>query len=379
MTFLKNEIDLQISNLYDDGKYLWFTAYTFGALYKMNKEVMHPEFVAYFEQEKMTEIRLYSDIISWNKFLIFTPLRAKKIAIFNKLTENISYIEIDIPENDCIKGYSGWNYYSAQLVGDCIYFFPHQRKCILRLDLLSQTIEGISEWTNDILTSYSLKRPRLYSKTRLIGNKVFAPISGTNILQIIDLQNKKTKIIETQDKEACYCDSFVIRDSVYLSPLEGAKIACLNIKTGKQDFFPVHEANPPHIQYIGILRHNNKLLFIPQYHGNITFMDIDTKIISDTNNNELEDKLLYFNDAFMDESKYMCFTQEEKEPFMYCNHKGALIKIGCEEAHTYKIKTILSEDVKKKLMLLKIESGDILREGEIYNLNNYLEYIDTRE
>ena len=372
---MENEINLQISNLCDDGEFLWFTAYSFGILYKMNKVDMKPIFVTCFEVENMSEIRLYSDIVLWNDYLILTPLRAKNIVVFNKITEEKTYIQIDVPNNDYINGYSGWNYYSAQLFEHYIYFFPHQRTAVLQLNLLDFSMKIVNQFVNDVLNVYDLQYPRLYSKTRLVGSKLYAPISGGNKLQIIDLYDHTSSLIDLKDKKATYSDAFVYRDCVYLSPLEGTGIAYVNTQTGQQSIIPIKQADKPYIHYLGIMKSGNQLMFIPEYHGNITLLDTDANTISDTNDNYIESILDNYDDVFKYESKYMTFIEGESESYLYSNAKGLLIKIENENIKCFTIRTEIREEIKRLILKSKIESDNIIQESYIYTIDSFLDIL----
>lgn len=72
-----------LETLYDDGEALWFAAYGYNALFRMDKETLQPAYVGSFPGEKAYGQRLYSAITSCNGKLYFAPGSAREIAEYD--------------------------------------------------------------------------------------------------------------------------------------------------------------------------------------------------------------------------------------------------------------------------------------------------------
>ena len=66
-------------NLYDDGEYYWFTVWSYNALFRMDKKSWLAEYMGSFSNAKLSESRLYEQIIEYDNKLYFTPGLATKI------------------------------------------------------------------------------------------------------------------------------------------------------------------------------------------------------------------------------------------------------------------------------------------------------------
>ena len=56
-------------NLYDDGEYYWFTVWSYNALFRMDKKNWLAEYMGSFSNAKLSEGRLYEQIIEYDNKL----------------------------------------------------------------------------------------------------------------------------------------------------------------------------------------------------------------------------------------------------------------------------------------------------------------------
>ena len=65
------------------GNYVFFSALDFNALLKINMNTGEIKYVAEIPDEKANKQRLYSDIQQYKNKLLFVPMAAKDIAVYN--------------------------------------------------------------------------------------------------------------------------------------------------------------------------------------------------------------------------------------------------------------------------------------------------------
>ena len=224
------DICLHFENLYDDGECFWFTEDRFNALFKMDKEIWEAEYVGRFPNEADTGIRLYAEIVGYEDKLYFTPLYAQEIGVYDKANRTFSKISFAELEIGFVEG-SGRaaNFYSAHLIGTCIYFMPHERTAVLKYDLEKDTVQAIHSWGRKITENYPLSAPRLAFQSVYANGWIYAPIAGGNLVAAFDVEKETTEIVETGDEENTYFDACLWKNRLFLVPLQGQEIVGLRL------------------------------------------------------------------------------------------------------------------------------------------------------
>jgi hypothetical protein len=77
------QLSLAFEKLYDDGNDLWFTAFEFNALFKLDKRTLKAEFVGEIPDEKDESSRLYYSMVQLQGQLYLAPLRALEMAVYD--------------------------------------------------------------------------------------------------------------------------------------------------------------------------------------------------------------------------------------------------------------------------------------------------------
>lgn len=92
--------NISIFDVLDDGKYLWFSAIEYNALFRVDKRNMNIEYVGYFPDEDFFAYRLYTSINEYNGKLFFTPCSAHEIGVYDMKENRFEKINIGISKND---------------------------------------------------------------------------------------------------------------------------------------------------------------------------------------------------------------------------------------------------------------------------------------
>lgn len=377
---------LLFENLYDDGKYYWFTSWDFNALFRVDKSTWQAEYIASFPNEEIDGFRLYATIIEFEDNLLFTPLRAKEIAIYNKKSGNISKISFNNMDIGYLKGYSGWNYYSAHMYKDYIYLLPHQRTAAIKYNIKTGTISTITDWIKSVTNNYVLTAPRFIFRSILQSGKIYAPISGCNLLEKIDLETQNVQIIECGEKGNTYADICNLGEKYYIAPLTGNQIVEYDEIRGTITTYLYRGKNDNKIQFWGIVATNGKAFLFPNmYESVMTITAGNGKIMIQKDDNflEIENKKEYqFN-----QSEYIYCT-EKKGKISALNYKSGKIMEISDDGNTKNINTIqLSRNSIDKIKSLfeevwgafleKMKKGFMLEETENIALKRYLYLIKS--
>lgn len=213
-------------NLCDDGTNYWFTSYDFNGLFQMDKNFENIKFMGFFPDEQIDGVRLYGRIISVGELLLFSPLSAKKISIYNKKDKKFSQILISLQEENKVENYMGWNYYDIIPFHNEIYFMPHQLKAIIKYNLETTELKYIDKWFTKIGSKITKENPYIFYGTCMKENYLYAPVCGTNNILIINLQNENIQYIELGTHELGYIDICFDGEKFWLLPFRGTSIIC---------------------------------------------------------------------------------------------------------------------------------------------------------
>lgn len=378
--------DVEFENLYEDEKYFWFTAFHFNGLFRMGKSEWKPQFVGAFPNEDLAGFRLYSKIIEYENKLYFTPLRAKEIAIYDK-EKNVfykkSFEELKI---GYLSAYSGWNFYDAQLYRDNIYFFPHQRTAVLQYDLKRKKLKGISTWVSKITDRHTLLQPRVFYRTAMKGGRIYAPVSGSNLLECIDLETEQVEIYEIGKKGSTYSDICIAGSNAYICPFDGGEIIEWDILVKKEKkAIAFTEKNNGSIYFQSICKLGGKVYVFPEYFKEVIEIDAGSGEIEKTLENVFHEEYLK-NDIFMDlekpiECKYTFGYELHGKIYAYCYVTRRLTEHGEKRSKSERV-SIDCENVKneeyvkfKRLYVRELfeDRNKLSLENSSYSLDNFLE------
>lgn len=129
-----------------NGSY-WFTPIGYNALFKLDDGAEKAQCVGCFSKEQDVS-RLYLDIVQYQDKLIFVPLRAETIALYDMNTGEFSYIPLCLPTEDMNTGvaYSADEKFTfAGIWKNNLYLFPATYPAIIKLDMESYEVEYLYE------------------------------------------------------------------------------------------------------------------------------------------------------------------------------------------------------------------------------------------
>ncbi len=329
------KIALKFENLYDDGDFLWFTEFRMNALFKMDKKTWTPEFVLSFPGEKANGVRLFRNIIGYNDKLIFTPFGAKKIAVYDKTNGMLKQIDIEAYAGEFIDNSDGeWNYASGILVNGSIYYFPHKRKNIIRYDPETDIVEALPHWSECVLKYKPFQIPLLYYNVCVKDGKIYAPVSGANLLEIIDIQTEKIDILEIGAENNTYFDVAFHDNKLYMIPLLGDKIATFNTLKNEQELYSIDQKFSGHFQLYSIHIIDGFIYIVPMQYKEFLVFKITANGIEKTelsafssfkyNDEKYANYFSYFEGGTVIDNKLYMYNAVTNEECVYNAECGIL-------------------------------------------------------
>lgn len=129
-----------------NGSY-WFTSIGYNAFFKLDEDKDIAHCVGCFSKEQDAR-RLYLDIVQYQDKLVFVPLKAEAIALYDMNAGEFSYIPLCLPAKEMNTGvaYSADEKFAfAGIWKNNLYLFPATYPAIIKLDMESYEVEYLYE------------------------------------------------------------------------------------------------------------------------------------------------------------------------------------------------------------------------------------------
>ena len=124
---------------------IWFSSYIGNMLFFYDG--INTKYVGTFPDEEKTAYRLFSNVVQYKNVLIFTPLFAKYIAIYDIEKEEFSTLEI---EKWFPKRTGQGKFCTSVLNGEYLYMFPEYYPGIIKICLDNMEIIILDNWIKEI-------------------------------------------------------------------------------------------------------------------------------------------------------------------------------------------------------------------------------------
>lgn len=261
-------------NLYDDGEYYWFTSWSYNALFRMEKKSWLVEYIGSFPKEKLNADRLYANIVEYENKLYFTPSHAKYIGVFDKKSRTFSNIDYSLRQLDELDKSIEWNFYPACEYNGCIYFFPHQREYILKLEAATGKMTKIPFITDDL-------KVRNIGGTWFFGiyvqdNIVYAPFNGVNAVLNLNMSNDEVYIYEVGEQGTGFADMCYDGENFWLAPMHGSEIVKWDNKKNISERIPFTINGNRDYVFWGCEFLNNVVYLIPNAYNKVLTIEINS-------------------------------------------------------------------------------------------------------
>ncbi len=214
---------MKIQDNYPEGNILWFndfylndnrmffSAGNFNGLfeYLINEKKLY--FLGNFKNEGLLNMQLYGKIHKYKNKLIFTPMSADNIAVYDIKEKTFSAIHLPLPKIPC--GFEG-KFLNSVVVEDKIIMFPGRFYCIVEYNINSEELQIHDEWYDECIKRWGKRSYLLFSYDMVkIGNDIFLPSALTSGIFKYCLTENKYEFIDIPYK--CKCLSTLAYDGEY--------------------------------------------------------------------------------------------------------------------------------------------------------------------
>lgn len=138
---------------------IWFSAFSHNGLYQIDRVSGCIKSVVKFPWEKGMASRLYGKVVQSGKRLVFAPLAAHSIAIYNQETHELKMLpllkKVDRHTVDPDKSTKFWTLAAYK---NKVFMFGWDYPAIVELDMDTETIHYHTEWMDDLNTKIPRKK-----------------------------------------------------------------------------------------------------------------------------------------------------------------------------------------------------------------------------
>lgn len=163
---------MKLQDNYPDGRVLWFndfylednrmffSAGNFNGLYEYSLTDKKVSFLGKFKDEYSLSKQLYGNVYKFENQLIFTPMSANSIGIYDLDKKDFETIALPMPEDAC--GYE-CKFLNSVIYKNSFFAFPGYSAYIIEYDIKEKKLKIHKSWYNEFLRRFKKKSNLLFN------------------------------------------------------------------------------------------------------------------------------------------------------------------------------------------------------------------------
>lgn len=192
------DMPVMSENLFDDGKYLWFSAVNCNAFLRMDKQTWNPEYAASFPNSGVFANRIVNKSVIHEGKLYFAPFHSKWFYRYD-WTKNV--VETLNPHGGVmIPNENGAQFVSVVSYGKYIFYMGYRFKGIVRYDTQSGAFRCFDKWVKEIDRLIGRREKIYFLYVCTVGNKLYCPCVFARAVLVFDMDTCGYEIIRLKTK-----------------------------------------------------------------------------------------------------------------------------------------------------------------------------------
>ena len=184
---------------------IWFPNRYFNALVKVNKTSGEVHLVNKFPNYDIRQRGLYTSVCYVGGKLVFIPGQSNEILSYDVKTEEYVSVELDIQK----VGKDKWYFWNAYVYHQYVYMLPRKSKCIVRYDILENSVKYLENALNKIISSFSEGTPCFVGQFEIVEGKIYMPFEKINAVAIFNLESEEIDIKYLDIENGCSTINYV--------------------------------------------------------------------------------------------------------------------------------------------------------------------------
>lgn len=335
---------------------IWFSNADMNGLYKKKLNKAEAEFISFFPCEKLWQSQLHGKIIRYGNRLVFTPLLADMISIYDIFAGDFRSYKIDWEsEGNDEKIVFFW----SVLNGTYIYMFGNNQPCILKFNIEDGGYTFINSWFEEF-QKFGYKREReLFSERGIkIDADLYLYTKQNNLLIQFDLNSEKFFYYVIGNKEDRFVTAEYSNGNFWLLNMQ-SELLEWNKDKGIIKRIKVNVDSA----YYRSIRNGNCIIFLPSGNGKTAFC-------VNTLTESIEWKGLI-------ESSAQVLSEMPGSIIFYSKKNSTVYRMNGQEWQVVERLCINSFE-HSMIIWNKIEKNKMVQEDEHWRLDNFLTILSDK-
>ena len=182
---------MKLRDNYPDGNILWFNDFylkdadklifstgNFNALYEFSLKKRKLNFLGVFKNENILEKQLYGQMYKYQNKLVFIPLSAVNIGVYDLTNNKFESIDLPFPKMPC--GFE-CKFLNSTIFNGKVFMFPGYASYIIELDLASMKVIVHDDWYRQYIGRWGKKSNLLFNYDMVQAeNIIYLPSAQSN-------------------------------------------------------------------------------------------------------------------------------------------------------------------------------------------------------
>lgn len=225
-------------NYAEDEEKIWMALLNRNGICEIDKKTKTARICKIFDEEPLDGELLYSHVEKADQKLIFSPCKAKKIAIYNLEDDFMTYIPLEKVEYRCKQNQGDIKFWNIFRNHSHVYLVGYSYPAIVKICMDSMEVTYITDWVEEIETYMEDDDNGGYFADGCVcvGDKALLSVSCTNAVLELNLKTESTRLVKLDvPMEGIGGISSADGENIWIVGKKGKtnKACCWNMRTDK--------------------------------------------------------------------------------------------------------------------------------------------------
>jgi hypothetical protein len=355
-----------------DGDTIWFIAREINGLFKMDLKTDRVEFLGAIPGEKINGRRKYIAIEKIDNKIIIVPFEGNKLIIYDIKSKCFDVVELDLPKNfyKCDEYFINKNFISAIRYKSYIFMIGVSIPLIIRYDTVNNKCKYYTQWFNKIKKyAVNMNLPPFWKNYSIRENVILMPFCQNNIVMGFNMDNGKVDLHFIGKKGNCYIDIAYDGKDYWLIQNKPGAIVKWNYENGQTKEYigypvgcTIHNSED---RFINIVSMGKYMLLFPVLASMVVKIDTETGEMIEVTEMEMFHEKQYISKVYRAGAWYIfAKNSDDGRIFALASSKNILIEVDVKNGGIKKHKVVISNNIRKKIIINMDEGKKIIYEGE---------------
>ena len=204
--------------VFDNNK-IWFASSNYNGLFKFDLSDYVTEYLGDFPEEEGTVDRLYSGITRYKNKLVFAPMGAKDIAIYDVDLKKFNKINVkNMNLTNTPNYYSNLKFYSLLTYQKWVFLIGCSYPAIIRMDMENGEMNYFDEWINDIKDLLIDQNEIYFLKPCIVGKKLYLATCNSNVIMEFDMETCTHKLYQIKECDYTFSSICYYNNEFWIAP-----------------------------------------------------------------------------------------------------------------------------------------------------------------